>query len=98
METNTPESSVTTPLRYRRRGEERRPRLVLRHRGCKKSYDRAREATMRHRPKRPPHKPHKPAPLPRVRRLSKGMHFGLACIGVLFAGLIAVWIWGSGAR
>ncbi len=53
---------------------------------------------MRHKPKRPPFKPHPPPTLPRVRRLSRGVHFGLACVGLLFLGMLGFWIWGSGGR
>lgn len=53
---------------------------------------------MRHRPHNPPIKPHEPVPLPRVRRLSRGVHFGLACVGVLFAGMLGFWLWGLGVR
>ncbi len=49
---------------------------------------------MRDRKKRKPKKPAgTPAPLPRVRRMSKGVHFGIAIVGLLFAGLIAYTIW-----
>ena len=51
---------------------------------------------MRHHPKRPPYKAPEPVTLPRVRKLSRGVHFGLACVGFLFLGMIAFWIWGSG--
>lgn len=44
---------------------------------------------MKDRKKRKPTKATRPAPLPRVRRMSKGVHFGLAFVGLLFAGLIA---------
>ena len=52
----------------------------------------------RDKPKRPPKKPQAPVTLPRVRRLSRGVHFGLACVGILFLGMLGYYIWGSGAR
>lgn len=51
---------------------------------------------MRHKPKRPPYHPHTPAPLPRVRRLSRGVHFGLACVGILFVAMIVFWMRAAG--
>jgi hypothetical protein len=48
---------------------------------------------MRDKRKRKPVKGSNPAPLPRVRRMSKGVHFGLAFVGLIFAGLLAYTIW-----
>ncbi len=48
---------------------------------------------MRDRKKKKPIKPKNTAPLPRVRRMSKGVHFGLAFVGLIFAGLLAFVIW-----
>jgi hypothetical protein len=48
---------------------------------------------MRDKRKRKPVKASNPAPLPRVRRMSKGVHFGLAFVGLIFAGLLAYTIW-----
>lgn len=48
---------------------------------------------MKDRRKRKPKKPSSPAPLPRVRRMSKGVHFGIALVGLLFASLLAYTIW-----
>lgn len=45
------------------------------------------------RKKRKPKKPNVLAPLPRVRRMSKGVHFGIAFVGLLFASLLAYTIW-----
>jgi hypothetical protein len=45
------------------------------------------------RKKRNPKKPSTPAPLPRVRRMSKGVHFGIAIVGLLFASLLAYTVW-----
>jgi hypothetical protein len=53
---------------------------------------------MRHKPHHPPIAPHKAVPLPRVRRLSKGVHFGLACVGILFVAIVAYGIWGLGGH
>ncbi|MDB5220450.1 MAG: hypothetical protein JWO86_8377 [Myxococcaceae bacterium] len=48
---------------------------------------------MRDKKKRKPAKASNPAPLPRVRRMSKGVHFGLTFVGLIFAGLLAYTIW-----
>ena len=48
---------------------------------------------MKDRKKRKPNRPKSTAPLPRVRRMSKGMHAGLAFMGLIFAGLLAYTIW-----
>jgi hypothetical protein len=48
---------------------------------------------MKARKKRNPIKPKTTAPLPRVRRMSKGVHFGMALVGLIFAGLIAYTVW-----
>ena len=48
---------------------------------------------MKERKKRKPNKPKSSAPLPRVRRMSKGVHFGLAFVGLIFVGLLAYTIW-----
>ena len=50
------------------------------------------DGTVRHRPKHPPIHPHVVAPLPRVRRLSRGVHVGIACIGFFFVAIIMYWI------
>ena len=50
---------------------------------------------MRHKPHHPPFVLHPPVPLMRVRRLSTGVHFGLACVGLLFVAIAAYWIWGT---
>lgn len=49
----------------------------------------------RDKPHHPPKHPHEPAPLPRVRRLSAGVHFGLACIGLFFLVIGVYWYRGS---
>lgn len=48
---------------------------------------------MKARKKRKANKPRSAAPLPRVRRMSKGLHVGLAFVGLIFAGLVAFVIW-----
>ena len=52
---------------------------------------------MRDRPKHPPYHPHVAAPLPRVRRLSHGVHFGLGIVGLCFVAMIIYWIRAVGA-
>lgn len=47
---------------------------------------------VRHRPHHPPIHPHAVAPLPRVRRLSRGVHVGIAIIGVFFVTMIVYWL------
>jgi hypothetical protein len=51
---------------------------------------------MRHKPKRPPYHPHPAPTLPRVRRLSRGVHFGLACVGILFVAIVVFWMRSAG--
>lgn len=51
---------------------------------------------MRDRPKHPPHHAHTPAPLPRVRRLSRGVHFGLGVVGLGFVAIVVYWLRASG--
>lgn len=48
---------------------------------------------MKERKKRGPTKPKSTAPMPRVGRMSKGVHFGIAVVGLLFAALIGYTIW-----
>ena len=52
---------------------------------------------VRHRPKHAPTHPHVVVPLPRVRKLSRGVHFGIACIGFFFVAMIVYWLRFSGA-
>ena len=47
---------------------------------------------MRHKPKNPPIHPHVEVPLPRVRRLSRGVHFGIACVGLFFVAMVVYWV------
>jgi hypothetical protein len=51
---------------------------------------------MRHRPHHPPYHHHVIAPLPRVRHLSRGVHFGLGIVGLCFVAMVAYWIRAGG--